>query len=98
VTQPAGVARSWWRARPAAAAHRSKPLPALRSTKLNKVFTSGIMATRGTRFVTLGRQRTAVAAGDGEAVRLASSVDAGKLQCSSSEDEGTNGGGTPARW
>jgi hypothetical protein len=43
--------------------------------------------------LTLRRQRTAVAAGDGEAVRLASSVDAGKLRCSSDEDEGTKGGG-----
>jgi hypothetical protein len=42
--------------------------------------------------LTLGRQRTAVAAGDGEAVRLASGVDVGKLRCSSGEDEGTKGG------
>jgi hypothetical protein len=42
--------------------------------------------------LTLGRQRTAVVAGDGEAVRLASGVDASKLQCSSGEDEGTKGG------
>jgi hypothetical protein len=34
-----------------------------------------------------------VAAGDGEAVRLASDVDAGTLRCSSGEDEGTKGGG-----
>jgi hypothetical protein len=40
--------------------------------------------------LTLGRQRTAVAAGDGETVRLASGVDASKLRCSSGEDEGTN--------
>jgi hypothetical protein len=33
-----------------------------------------------------------VAAGDGEAVQLASGVDAGKLRCSSGEDEGTKGG------
>jgi hypothetical protein len=32
--------------RPAATAHQSKSLPALRSTKLNKVFTYGIVATR----------------------------------------------------
>jgi hypothetical protein len=34
-----------------------------------------------------------VAAGDGEAVQLASGVDDGKLRCSSGEDEGTKGGG-----
>jgi hypothetical protein len=34
-----------------------------------------------------------VVAGDGEAVRLASAVDAGKLLCSYGEDKGTNGGG-----
>jgi hypothetical protein len=34
-----------------------------------------------------------VAVGDGEAIRLASGVDADKLQCSSGEDEGTKGGG-----
>jgi hypothetical protein len=33
----------------------------------------------------------AVAAGDGEAVRLSSGVDADKLWCSSGEDEGTKG-------
>jgi hypothetical protein len=43
--------------------------------------------------LTLGRQRMTAAAGDGEAVRLASGVDAGKLRCSSGEDEGTNEGG-----
>jgi hypothetical protein len=47
--------------------------------------------------LTLGRQRMAVAAGDGEAVQLASGVDAGKLQCSSGEDEGTKGGGSLRR-
>jgi hypothetical protein len=40
----------------------------------------------------LGRQQTAVAAGDDEAVRLASGVNVGKLRCSSGEDEGTKGG------
>jgi hypothetical protein len=34
----------------------------------------------------------AVMAGDGEAVRLASGVDVGKLWCSSGEDEGMKGG------
>jgi hypothetical protein len=43
--------------------------------------------------LTLERQRMVVAAGDGEAVRLASGVDAVKLRCSSGEDEGTKGGG-----
>jgi hypothetical protein len=43
--------------------------------------------------LTLGHQRTVVAAGDGEADRLASGVDADKLWCSSGEDEGTKGGG-----
>jgi hypothetical protein len=40
--------------RPAAAAHRSKPLPALWFTKLDKVFTYDIMSTRGSRFAHLG--------------------------------------------
>jgi hypothetical protein len=43
--------------------------------------------------LTLGRQQAAVAASDDEAVRLASGVIIGKLRCSSSEDEGTKGGG-----
>jgi hypothetical protein len=47
--------------------------------------------------LTLGRQQTAVAAGDGEAVQLASCVDTGKLQCSFGEVEGTKGGGGPRR-
>jgi hypothetical protein len=34
-----------------------------------------------------------VAAGDGEAVSLASGINAGKLRCSSGEDEGTKGVG-----
>jgi hypothetical protein len=38
----------------------------------------------------------AVAAGDGEAVRLASGVNAGKHWCFSGEDEGTKGGGDPS--
>jgi hypothetical protein len=42
--------------------------------------------------LTLGRQWIAVVAGDGEAVRLASGVDVGKLWCSSGEDEGMKGG------
>jgi hypothetical protein len=40
--------------RPAVAAHQSKPLPVLRFTKLDRVFTYGIMATRGSRFTHLG--------------------------------------------
>jgi hypothetical protein len=32
-------------------------------------------------------------ASDGDAVRLASVIDASKLRCSSGEDEGTKGGG-----
>jgi hypothetical protein len=43
--------------------------------------------------LTLGWQRTIVAAGNNEAIRLASGVDAGKLQCSSGEYEGTKQGG-----
>jgi hypothetical protein len=35
----------------------------------------------------------AVATGDGEVVRLASGIDAGKLSCSIGEDEGTKGDG-----
>jgi hypothetical protein len=41
-------------ARPAVVAHRSKPLPALRFTKLDKVFTYNIVAMRGSRFTHLG--------------------------------------------
>jgi hypothetical protein len=40
--------RSRWHAQPAVAAHQSKPLSVLWSTKLDKVFTYVIMATRGT--------------------------------------------------
>jgi hypothetical protein len=40
--------------RPAAVAHRSEPLLALRFIKLDKVFTYGIVVTRGSRFVHLG--------------------------------------------
>jgi hypothetical protein len=76
------------RARPAAAACRSKPFPVLRFTKLDKVFTYSIVVTRGSRFAHLGM---AVAAGDGEATRLASGVVVGKLRCSFGEDEGTKG-------
>jgi hypothetical protein len=38
----------------------------------------------------------AVAAGDGEAIRLASGINAGKHWCYSGEDEGTKGGGDPS--
>jgi hypothetical protein len=53
-TRPIGAVRSWRRAWPTAVAHQSKPLPALQSTKLDKVFTYDIMATRGTRFTHVG--------------------------------------------
>jgi hypothetical protein len=55
VTQPTGAARSRQRARLVAAARQSKPLPALWFTKLDKVFTYGIVATRGSRFDHLGK-------------------------------------------
>jgi hypothetical protein len=42
--------------------------------------------------LTLGRQRTVVAAGDGEAIQLALGINFGKLRCSSGEDESTKGG------
>jgi hypothetical protein len=42
------------RNRPTVAAHRSKPLPALWFTKLDKVFTYGIVVTRGSLFAHLG--------------------------------------------
>jgi hypothetical protein len=51
-----------WRAQSMVAPCRSKPLRALRSTKLNKVFTYGIVAMWGTRFAHLG---TAADNGDG---------------------------------
>jgi hypothetical protein len=44
-----------WSNRPMAAARRSKPLLALRSTKLDKIFTYGIVAMRRTNFAHLGR-------------------------------------------
>jgi hypothetical protein len=44
----------------AAVARQSRPLPALRSTKNNKVFTYDIGVTRGTRLALLG-----MTAGDG---------------------------------
>jgi hypothetical protein len=40
---------------PTTAARWSKPLPALRSTKLDKIFTYGIVATRRTYFAHHGR-------------------------------------------
>jgi hypothetical protein len=43
--------------------------------------------------LTLGWQRTAVAVGDGEASRLALGLVTSNIRCSSSEDEGTKGGG-----
>jgi hypothetical protein len=52
------------RNRPAAAARWSKPLPTLRFTKLDKVFTYGIMVTRGSQFAHFG-----MAADDGEGRR-----------------------------
>jgi hypothetical protein len=93
MTRLEGAVRSRWRARPRAAARWSKLLPALRSTKLDKVFNYGIVVMRELDSLTLGWQRTAVAACDGEVVQLALGVNAGKLRCSSSEDEGTKGGG-----
>jgi hypothetical protein len=42
------------RIQPAAVARRSEPLPALHFTKLDKVFTYGIVAMRGSRFAHLG--------------------------------------------
>jgi hypothetical protein len=39
-----------------AAARRSKPLPALQFTKLDKVFTYDIVATQGSRFAHLGME------------------------------------------
>jgi hypothetical protein len=62
MTRPAGVARSQRRAQPTAVARRSKSLPVLRSNKLDKVFTYGIMATWGTHLSHLG---TAVDGGGG---------------------------------
>jgi hypothetical protein len=54
MTRPVRAARSRSRTRPVAAAHRSRPLSVLRSTKHDKVFTYDIGATRGTRLAHLG--------------------------------------------
>jgi hypothetical protein len=52
---PAGGRRSGrWHIQPAVVAHRNELLPALRFTKLDKVFTYGIVVTRGSRFAHLG--------------------------------------------
>jgi hypothetical protein len=52
---PAGEWRSGRRRiRPAVVAHRSEPLPALRFTKLDKVFTYDIVAMRGSQFTHIG--------------------------------------------
>jgi hypothetical protein len=48
------LGRQGRRTQPAVATHWSKPLPTLRSTKLNKVFTYGIVETWGIRFAHLG--------------------------------------------
>jgi hypothetical protein len=64
-------------------AHRSKLLPALRFNKLKKVFTYGIVVTRGSRFAHLGMERTVVVAGDGEATRRKLGVDGSGLRASS---------------
>jgi hypothetical protein len=45
-----GRQRNW----PTVVTHRSKMLPALRFTKLDKAFTYGILATRGSRSAHLG--------------------------------------------
>jgi hypothetical protein len=49
---------------------------------------------RGSRFTHLGMAADDGGAGDGEATRLPSGVIAGKLRCSSGDDEGTKGGGS----
>jgi hypothetical protein len=74
--------------------HGGAPGPRRRLTRVSRYQRSG--PPNSTRFspmpswrrgeldsLTLGWQRTAVAAGDGEAVQLASSIDVGKLWCSS---------------
>jgi hypothetical protein len=53
-TRPVGAAQLRRRARPVTVAHRSKPLPAFRFTKLDKVFTYSIVVIRGSRFTHLG--------------------------------------------
>jgi hypothetical protein len=60
MTRSAGAARPRQRAWPMVAAHRSRSLPALWSTKNDKVFTYGIGVTRETRLAHLG-----LTAGDG---------------------------------
>jgi hypothetical protein len=54
MNDPWRLHRQGRRAWPTVAAHRSMPLPALRSTKYDKVFTYGIGATWGTRLAHLG--------------------------------------------
>jgi hypothetical protein len=51
---PRRLGRQGRRARPTVVAHRSRPLPVLRSTKHDEVFIYGIEATRGTRLAHLG--------------------------------------------
>jgi hypothetical protein len=60
VARPTGAVRLWQRARPAAMAHRSRPLSALWSTKHNEVFTYDIGAMWGTQLAQL-----VLTAGDG---------------------------------
>jgi hypothetical protein len=54
---PRQLSRQGRRARPTAAAHRSRPLPVFQSTKHNKVFTYGIRATQGRTLLLSSGQR-----------------------------------------
>jgi hypothetical protein len=54
MTQPAGAGRPWRHAQPVTAAHWSRPLLTLQSTKHDEIFTYGIGATQGTSLTHLG--------------------------------------------
>jgi hypothetical protein len=75
-----------------AAARRSKPLLALRSTKLDKIFTYGIVAMRRTNFAHLGRTSGNNGGWCGWGRLAQVCVDGGGLWGSSGYTEGTSMG------
>jgi hypothetical protein len=73
-TPARGRRSGWWRIQPMAVARRSEPLSALRFTKLDKVFTYDIVASRGSQFAHFG-----MAADDGGGWRRRG--DSAQAQC-----------------